>query len=260
MSILLSAAFPFPVVLLAFLISLLVVMGAAAWFTRRLEVLCDRLDLSAGMLSILGALGANIPNYVASIVAIVNGQQGVGLGILIGSNIYNIAIILGISTVAAPGSHGIQLQQRQKLDVRTIAGYALAIMLATLLVVWLLPGTPLLNGLHASLLTLLPLFIAVILTLGIFSSLALHIVKRPHPPRAEAMVEQETTLKAMPVSLVRLLGEVLLALAVALGGGGVFVLTEAPFVGVFHMPPVLAGFVGFDVVNLFPATEGSGRR
>ena len=254
MNILLSAAFPFPVVLMAFLISLLVVMGAAAWFTRRLEVLCDKLDLSAGMLSILGALGANIPNYVASIVAIVNGQQGVGLGIIIGSNIYNIAIILGISTLAAPGSHGIQLQQRQKLDVRTIAGYALAIMLATLLVVWLLPGTPLLNGLHASLLTLLPLFIAVLLTLGIFSSLALHIVKRPHPPRAEAMVEQETTLKAMPVSLVRLLGEVLLALAVALGGVVVMVQSGQLLTGILHMPPVLAGLLVLAVATSLPNT------
>src|SRR5216683_7257962 len=152
MSILLSAAFPFPVVLLAFLISLLVVMGAAAWFTRRLEVLCDRLDLSAGMLSILGALGANIPNYVASIVAIMNGQQGVGLGIIIGSNIYNIAIILGISTMAAPGSHGIRLQHKEKRDVVTIAYYALAITVATLVAIWLLPGKQLINGKRASLL------------------------------------------------------------------------------------------------------------
>jgi cation:H+ antiporter len=254
MSVLLSAAFPFPVVLLAFLMSLLIVMGAAAWFTRRLEVLCDRLDLSAGMLSILGALGANIPNYVASIVAIANDQQGVGLGIIIGSNIYNIAIILGISTMAAPGLHGIQLQQRQKLDVRTIARYALVIMLATLLVVWLLPGSPLLNGLHLSLLTLFPLFIAVILTLGIFSAFALHIVRRPHSSHTEAMLEQETTLKAMPVSLIRLLGEVLLTLAVALGGVVVMVQSGQLLTGDLHMPPVLAGLLVLAVATSLPNT------
>src|SRR6266849_125282 len=89
-SFLLPAASPFPRVLTIFLVSLMIVMGAGAWFTRRLEALCDRLDLSAGMLSILGALGANIPNYVSSIVAIASGQQNIGLGIIIGSNIYNL--------------------------------------------------------------------------------------------------------------------------------------------------------------------------
>jgi len=87
MNVLLSPASPFPLVAALFLLSLLIVLSAAAWFTRRLEALCDRLDLSAGMLSILSALGANIPNYVASIVAIANGQQDVGFGIIIGSNI-----------------------------------------------------------------------------------------------------------------------------------------------------------------------------
>ena len=65
MSVVLSPASPFLVVLTLFLVSLLIVLSAAAWFTRRLEALCDRLDLSVGMLSILSALGANIPNYVA---------------------------------------------------------------------------------------------------------------------------------------------------------------------------------------------------
>src|SRR5260370_31689728 len=142
MNLLLSATSPFPLVLAIFLISLLIVLGAAAWFTRRLEALCDRLDFSAGMLSILGALGANIPNYVASIVAIANGQQDVGLGIIIGSNIYNLAIILGISALAAPGSHGIRLRLKEKYDVLIIAYYAFAITLTTLVAIWLLLRTP----------------------------------------------------------------------------------------------------------------------
>ena len=142
MSVLLSPTSPFLLVLALFLVSLLIVLSAAAWFTRRLEALCDRLDLSAGMLSILSALGANIPNYVASIVAIANGQQDVGLGIIIGSNIYNLAIILGISALAAPGSHGIHLRLKEKHDVLIIAYYAFAITLTTLVAIWLLPRTP----------------------------------------------------------------------------------------------------------------------
>ena len=83
-----------PVALLLFVGSLVVVMLTAAWFTRRLEALCEMFGLSIGILSLLSALGANIPNYAASVVAIVEGRTGEGISIIIGSNIYNIAVIL----------------------------------------------------------------------------------------------------------------------------------------------------------------------
>ena len=63
-----------PVALLLFVGSLVVVMLTAAWFTRRLEALCEMFGLSIGILSLLSALGANIPNYAASVVAIVEGR------------------------------------------------------------------------------------------------------------------------------------------------------------------------------------------
>jgi cation:H+ antiporter len=254
MNLLLSATSPFLLVLALFLISLLIVLMAAAWFTRRLEALCDRLDFSAGMLSILGALGANIPNYVASIVAIANGQQDVGLGIIIGSNIYNLAIILGISTMAAPGSHGIRLQRKEKRDVVIIAYYALAVTLATLVAIWLLPGTQLVSGIRASLLILLPLIIVVILTLAIFSSLILHIVRRPHPSHAGAIVEQEITLKTTPTSLRRLIAEILLALVIALGGVIVMVQSGQQLTTDLHMSPVLSGLLVLAVATSLPNT------
>ncbi len=206
------------------------------------------------MLSILGALGANIPNYVASIVAIANGQQDVGLGIIIGSNIYNLAIILGISTMAAPGSHGIRLQRKEKRDVVIIAYYALAVTLATLVAIWLLPGTQLVSGIRASLLILLPLIIVVILTLAIFSSLVLHIVRRPHPSHAGAIVEQEVTLKTTPTSLRRLIAEILLALVIALGGVIVMVQSGQQLTTDLHMSPVLAGLLVLAVATSLPNT------
>jgi cation:H+ antiporter len=212
------------------------------------------LDLSVGMLSLLGALGANIPNYVSSIVAIANGQQAIGLGIIIGSNIYNLAIILGISAVAAPGSHGIRLQDKEKRDVNTIAYYALAITLATLLAIWLLPGTPLVNGIHVSQLTLLPLISSVILTLAIFSALALHIVRRPHPPHIGAIVEQKATLRAAPASLIRLIGEVMLALVIALGGVVVMVQSGQLLTTDVHMSPALAGLLVLAAATSLPNT------
>src|SRR5437773_10128831 len=125
---------PLPIVLLLFVASLVMTMGASAWFTRRLEAVCDALNLSPSLLSLLGALGANIPNYVASIVAIAGGHLDVGLGIIIGSNIYNSAIILSLATFVTPGRHGIIFNFKEAQDVRVVGGYALSILLMTLLV------------------------------------------------------------------------------------------------------------------------------
>src|SRR5438552_10774277 len=108
-----------PIVSLLFVASLLITMSAAAWFTRRLEVVCDALNLSPSLLSLLGVLDANIPNYVASIVAIAGGHLDVGLGIIIGSNIYNSAIIFSLATFVTPVRHGFifTLMDAQDLSV-----------------------------------------------------------------------------------------------------------------------------------------------
>src|SRR5260370_42357520 len=89
------------------LVSLMIVMVTSAWFARRLESLCEMFGLSIGMLSLLSAIGANIPNYVASAVAIMGGHVDVGIGIIVGSSVYSIAIILGIRTLASPPATGI---------------------------------------------------------------------------------------------------------------------------------------------------------
>src|SRR6266566_4976692 len=157
-----------PIVSLLFVASLLITMSAAAWFTRRLEAVCDALNLSPSLLSLLGALGANIPNYVASIVAIAGGHLDVGLGIIIGSNIYNVAIILSIATFATPKRHGILLTFQEAQDVRLVAAFSLSVMVSTLLTIWLLPGSPLVDRLSMPLLAMALLFIIALLTLGLF--------------------------------------------------------------------------------------------
>ena len=255
MSLLLSPATPFLSVFAIFLASLLIVLSAAAWFTRRLEALCDRLDLSAGMLSILSALGANIPNYVASIVAIANGQQDVGLGIIIGSNMYNLAIILGLSALVAPGSHGIRLRLKEKHDVLIIAYYAFAITLTTLLAIWLLLRTPIVVPASAQLLTLVPLILALILTCAIFSSFVYHIVKRPHPSYTRSLDKQEVSRsRTYPGSLMRLIAEVLFALVIALAGVIVMVQSGEQLTADVHMPAALAGLLVLAVATSLPNT------
>ncbi len=133
----------------------------------------------------LGALGANIPNYVASLAAAASGQFMVGLGIILGSNIYNIAIILGISTFASKAQHGIALTGTAAKEVRVVATSTLAIMLTTLLAVGLLSWS---DG-DATLPLSLPVSVALLatnlLSLGLFCVLAFHALQRvPHEHHA----------------------------------------------------------------------------
>jgi len=232
-------------------------MGAASWFTRRLEAICDELDLSAGILSILGALGANIPNYTASIAAIAGGHIAVGLGIIIGSNIYNTAIILGLAPFAAHGRTGIRLGLRERQDVRAVAEYTVLVLLATLAALWLLPGTPVAVRL-SSLVDPLLLIGAVVLVLGIFGGFVFHIVRRPHPPHyavAEGSLEEkELSNKTSSGPLVRWIVEALLALVVALAGVNVMVESGQELALMLHIPQALVGLVILAVATSLPNT------
>src|SRR5260370_37157700 len=146
-----SGVFSFvPVSLGIFLVSLTIVVATSARFTRTLEELCEAFNLSIGVLSLLSAVGANVPNYVSSAIAIVSGHIDVGIGIIVGSNIYNIAIILGLCTLLTPERSCMTLEVRERRDVRVIAYYAVAIALLSFLVISQLPGGLLVTAFHAA--------------------------------------------------------------------------------------------------------------
>jgi cation:H+ antiporter len=238
--------------LLVFLASLALTMSAAAWFTRRLEALCDRLDLAPGILSILSALGANIPNYLASIVAIANAQLEVGLGIILGSNIYNIAIILGLATFATGHRSGIELQRKEIRDVRVIGLYACSILLSTLILIWLLPGTRFVRQSNISILFSIVLLSLACLTL--FISLVVHIARRVHPAHMQGEQVDRSGEMEDGISLVRLIVEIVLALGIAMGGVAVMVQAGERVTVDVNLSPVLAGLVVLAVATSLPNT------
>lgn len=243
---------PFPVALLLFLISLVIVTATSAWFTRRLEALCELFGLSIGILSLLSAIGANIPNYAASTVAIMSGHVDVGIGIIVGSGIYNIAIILGLCTLALRETSGIALNAQESQDVRGIAWYALAIMLSILLVIVLLPPTTATVANRQHLLLLL----ALVVVLCIFSALIVHILRRSHPaPASSLATHSDTHLSASPpVRVFRVIGEVVLSLVVALMGVVVTVQSGQTVANDVHLPQALTGLVVLAVATSLPNT------
>lgn len=242
-----------PVTLGIFLVSLIIVIATSARFTSKLEELCEALNLSIGILSLLSALGANVPNYVSSAIASLSGHIDVGIGIIVGSNIFNLTIILGLCAVLTPERSGMTLDVREKRDVGTIARYALVIMNLAFVVICWLPGGPFLTAQQTPVGSHLLLLLSAILVLGVFSALLVHIIRRTHGGEGTMVHHHEVKRKA-PLSILRLGGEILLTLAIALGGVLVMVQSGQTLTADLHMPSVLSGLLVLAVATSLPNT------
>jgi cation:H+ antiporter len=231
--------------LLVFGAALLVAVSGAAWFTRSLEDLSDRWQFSPGLLGLVSAVGANGPNYTASLTAFAGRQPLVGLGIIVGSNIYNLAIILGIAVFAIPGRRGIALAPSEARDALKVAWLALGMALTTLLALlflMLLPTHPALPGVVLAAINLL--------TLAFFVLLALHAVRRgahrPDHRTAGRAHQQGASFWAS--------ARTPLALALALCSVVVMVRAGQAFAADVHLPPALLSLVVLAVATSLPNT------
>jgi cation:H+ antiporter len=90
-----------PIALLLFLASLSATLAAAGLFARRLDTLGVRLGIPEAVLGLLTALAADAPELSSGLTAMVRGERGVGVGVLLGSNVFNIAAMVGLSAVFA---------------------------------------------------------------------------------------------------------------------------------------------------------------
>ena len=79
-----------------------VVSLATSWvLVTRLERVGERLGFSEASLGMVAALAADTPEITASITAIAHHQQTVGAGVVLGSNVFNLAALLGLGAVVA---------------------------------------------------------------------------------------------------------------------------------------------------------------
>jgi cation:H+ antiporter len=83
------------------------VLGAAlslatSWvLVSRLERVGARLGLSEALLGVLAALAADAPEITAAVTAIGAHRSRIGAGVVIGSNVFNLAALLGFAAVVA---------------------------------------------------------------------------------------------------------------------------------------------------------------
>lgn len=92
-----------PVAVVAFVAGAGVSLSTGWVLVSRLERIAGRLGASEAMLGLLAALAADTPEITSAISALAHHQQAVGVGVVLGSNVFNLAALLGLGAVAAGG-------------------------------------------------------------------------------------------------------------------------------------------------------------
>jgi len=170
----------------AFVVGALVSLATSWVLVTRLERVGERFGLSEALLGVVAALAADAPEITSSISAISQHQRAIGAGVVIGSNAFNLAALLGLGAVV---SGFIALHQR----VVVLGGFV-AIWIAA----WCIVASA---GLISSLVSLL---LASIVLVGYFIVLGLHrnALRRLPLPRvftswlSSAVDEEEDELEA----------------------------------------------------------------
>jgi Sodium/calcium exchanger protein len=85
----------------AFVAGALVSLATGWLLVSRLERVGERLGLSEALLGIVAALAADAPEVTAAVSAMAGGEQRLGAGVVIGSNVFNLAALLGLGAVVA---------------------------------------------------------------------------------------------------------------------------------------------------------------
>jgi cation:H+ antiporter len=112
-----------------FLGTLGVTLVAAGFFARRLDRVGLRLGLPETLLGLLTALAADAPEVSSAIAALVRGAHDVGVGVVLGSNVFNLAAMVGLSALLAGG---VRIR-REALAVEGAVGLAATLVVGLLI-------------------------------------------------------------------------------------------------------------------------------
>ena len=91
------------VTLIVFAAGLALTLAGSELLARGLTRLGTKLEFSEGLLGLLAALAADSPELSSAVIAILAGAGDVGVGVVVGSNLFNLAALLGLSAIVAGG-------------------------------------------------------------------------------------------------------------------------------------------------------------
>lgn len=115
---------------------------ASELLTRGLTRLGVKVGLTEAVIGLLAALGADAPELASAVTALGSGARDVGVGVVLGSNLFNLGALFGLSSLVAGG---IRIR-RQPLVLDAAAGMSLLLLAAALIGGLLPPLVALLLG------------------------------------------------------------------------------------------------------------------
>ncbi|HEV3291496.1 MAG TPA: hypothetical protein VG123_21155 [Streptosporangiaceae bacterium] len=171
--------------LIIFLAGAAVSLSASYVLVTRLERIGGRLGLSEALLGVLAALAADAPEITSAVTALTTHQAKVGAGVILGSNVFNLAALLGLGAVVA----GRIALHRRVILLGGVVGAWIALV-CLVVVLGLIPAAA---GLVAALAALVPYL--VVLGAGRARLARIPLARRWEAWLATAVSEEEAELE-----------------------------------------------------------------
>jgi cation:H+ antiporter len=127
---------PFPraegadVAVVLFGLAALVSLGTSWLLVTRWERLGERFGFSEALLGLVAALAADAPEITSAVTAVAHHERAIGSGVVIGSNVFNLAALLGLGALVAGR---IRLHRKVVVLGGAVAVWVAAVCLVTVL-------------------------------------------------------------------------------------------------------------------------------
>lgn len=89
--------------ILLLILGLVLILGGANYLTDGASALAQRLRMPEFLIGLtIVAVGTSMPEMVVSVLSSINGQPDMALGNVVGSNLFNVLVILGVCALVRP--------------------------------------------------------------------------------------------------------------------------------------------------------------
>jgi cation:H+ antiporter len=223
-----------------FLVSLAVTLAAARLFARRLDRLGVRFGFPEALIGLLTAVAADGPNVSSALFALAKGAHDVGVGVLVGSNTFQLAAMIGLSALIA----GALRLPRETLLLEGVVGLIITVLATILLLRWVSPVVAVL----LSLLVLVPYVFLVVEGQRLSERPGSRLRRLAHALHEHPGPEQPADTSTNPTH--HLLALIVLDVALIIAGSAGMVQLALTLGGDWHIPNSVLG-----VLILAPLTS-----
>lgn len=119
--------------IICFIAGIVLIIMGADWLTKGASSLARRFNISELVIGLtIVALGTSLPEFVISISSALKGSSGISLGNVIGSNIFNGLLILGITAIITPIKFSPRMLSRE-IPFNLLASVALILVAGSMI-------------------------------------------------------------------------------------------------------------------------------